>query len=345
MQRPVTGRSMLGRWTSRPVPSESSDRRAQLRWGIGGTAIAVVALLIFGFVYATQPGTREYTARFHEAQTVQNGIDVRVAGIPVGKVSDVRVDFDHVDVTFRVNKDVFVGDASTIDMRMLTTVGGYYLALIPSGRQPLSEPISADRISVPYSLMETFQEATPTVSKLKVQPARESLAQLDIALSSQPDAIRETVGTLNRMVDNSLRQQAQIGDFVKVMNEYSTVANANGEVLLAALRKFGVFFASVNQNLRGHELYLRQIADLMQRIRPALRLYLNEIDPMADRIDGLIARARQAVRDFEPMAEKATEAIERVKAALGPTGALQLGPDGQALLASDLCFPSAVVRC
>lgn len=345
MQRAVSVRRQLSGWGSRPIPSESSDRRAQLRWGIGGTAVAVVALLIFGIVYVTQPGTREFTARFQEAQTVQKGIDVRVAGIPVGKVSDVHIDFDHVEVTFRVKKDVFVGDASTIDMRMLTTVGGYYLALIPRGRQLLTRPISADRISVPYSLMETFQEATPKVSELKVQPARESLAQLDTALSSQPDTIRDAVSTLNGMVENSLRQQTQIGDFVKVMNEYSTVANANGEVLLAALRKFGVFFASVNQNLRGHELYLQQIAELMQRIRPALRLYLNQVDPMTARIDGLIARARQAVRDFEPMTAQATASIERIKKALGPTGALQLGADGQALLASDLCFPSEVVKC
>ncbi len=345
MQRTLNRRTGLRGITARPVPTESADRRAQIRWGIGGAAVAVVALLVLGYVYVAQPGTKEYTAHFQEAQAVRSGIDVRVAGITVGQVSDVHIDFDHVTVKFRVKKDVFVGDTSTIDMRMLTTVGGYYLALVPSGRKVLSAPISADRITIPYSLMESFQDATPKVEHLNVQPARASLAQLDDALKAQPDSIRTTVGTLNRMVDNALRQQNQIGDFVTVMNEYSTAAAANGEVLLTALRKFGVYFSAMNQNLRGHLLYLQQIAELMKRIRPALRLYLNQVDPLTDRIDGLVARARQAVRDFEPMTEQAAAVIERIKSALAPSGALRFGADGQGLLASDLCFPSAVVTC
>lgn len=345
MQREMIRVRSAARWKRRPIASAAQDRKVQLRWGLAAAAITGIALLMLAYIFVSPPGTREYTAEFREAQAVQTGVDVRIAGISVGKISDVQIGFDHIDVKFRVDKEVFVGDASTIEMKMLTTVGGYYLALLPLGDRPLTRPIGADRVTMPYSLMETFQQATPKVKKLEVHSARTSLAQLNDALTTQPDSIRESVSTLNRMLDNALRQQTQIGDFVRVMNEYATVANANGEILLEALRKLGVFFASANQNLRGHQLFLEQIAEIIRRVRPALALYLNDIDPMTARIDSLLARARQAVLDFDPMMKAATELAERVKRSLTRDGALALDSGGAPILASDLCFPTPEVKC
>ncbi|TWS23764.1 MCE family protein [Tsukamurella sputi] len=331
---------------NRPMPTAAQDRRYQLNWGIVGALIAVIVLLICGYLFTFQPGTKEYSADFKEAQAVRSGVDVRVDGISVGSVSDVKLLDDRVRVKFRVDKDVFIGDASTVSMKMLTTVGGYYMAVTPMGTTSLGDkPIPSDRVTMPYSLLETFQQATPKVEKIKATPVRESMSQLNQALEDQPESIRNTVSTFNRMFDNILRQQDQAGDFVKVMGEYSTTVNQNGDLLLSLMRNMSMFFAAAEVNLSGFQAYLTGLTELTQRLNPLLNVYLNNIDPLASRFDALVAKAKEVVKQAEPAIANAKEMLAGLQKTIAPDGTIQLNQSEKTFLATNVCIPSPGVTC
>ncbi|CAM5389852.1 Mammalian cell entry related domain protein OS=Tsukamurella paurometabola (strain ATCC 8368 / DSM / CCUG 35730 / CIP 100753 / JCM 10117 / KCTC 9821 / NBRC 16120 / NCIMB 702349 / NCTC 13040) OX=521096 GN=Tpau_1242 PE=4 SV=1 [Tsukamurella paurometabola] len=299
---------------NRPMPTATQERRNQLNWGVFGAVATAIILLIAGYLFVFQPGTKEYSADFKEAQAVQSGVDVRVAGISVGKVSDVELLDDRVRVKFRVDNNIFLGDATTVSMKMLTTVGGYYMALSPMGTSDLgSKPIPPERVSMPYSLLETFQAATPKVEKVQATPIRQSMSQLNEALEQQPESIRNTVGTFNRMLDNILRQQDQAGDFVKVMAEYSTTVNQNGQLLLSLMRNMSMFFAAAEVNLAGFKSYLTNTTQLVQRLAPLLNVYLNNVDPLASRFDALVAKARELVKQAEPAIQNAKDMLANLQ--------------------------------
>lgn len=331
---------------NRPMPTAAQDRRYQLNWGIAGALIAAIILLICGYLFVFQPGTKEYSADFKEAQAVRSGVDVRVAGISVGSVSGVELMDDRVRVKFRVEKDVFLGDATTVSMKMLTTVGGYYMALKPMGTAALgSKPIPPERVSMPYSLMETFQQATPKVEKVKATPVRESMSQLNEALESQPESIRNTVTTFNKMFENILRQQDQAGDFVKVMSEYSTTVNQNGDLLLSLMRNMSMFFSAAEVNLSGFKAYLTGLTSVTQRLSPLLNVYLNNIDPLASRFDALVAKAREVVAQAEPAIANAKEMLAGLQKTIAPDGTIQLNESEKTFLATNVCIPSPGVTC
>ncbi|NKY18650.1 MCE family protein [Tsukamurella spumae] len=331
---------------NRPLPTAVQERRYQLNWGIVGALIAVLILLICGYLFVFQPGTKEYSADFKEAQAVRSGVDVRVAGISVGSVSNVELLDDRVRVKFRVDKDVFVGDTTSASMKMLTTVGGYYMALSPSGTKPLGDkPIPPDRVSMPYSLLETFQQATPKVEKIKATPIRESMSQLNQALEDQPESIRNTVSTFNRMFENILRQQDQAGDFVKVMGEYSTTVNQNGDLLLSLMRNMSMFFSAAEVNLSGFQSYLTGLTEFTQRLNPLLNVYLNNIDPLASRFDALVAKAKDVVKQAEPAIANAKELLAGLQKTIAPDGTIQLNQSEKTFLATNVCIPSPGVTC
>lgn len=331
---------------NRPMPTAAQDRRHQLNWGIVGALISVIVLLICGYLFVFQPGTKEYSADFTEAQAVRSGVDVRVAGISVGSVSGVELLDDRVRVKFRVEKDVFVGDATTVSMKMLTTVGGYYMALTPMGTSDLgSKPIPPERVSMPYSLLETFQQATPKVDKIEATPVRQSMAQLNQALVDQPESIRNTVTTFNKMFDNILRQQDQAGDFVKVMSEYSTTVNQNGELLLSLMRNMSTFFAAAEVNLSGFKSYLSNTTQLVQRLAPLLNVYLNNVDPLASRFDALVVKAKELVQQAEPAIEQGKKMLADLQKTIAPDGTIQLNQSEQTFLATNVCIPSPGVTC
>lgn len=331
---------------NRPLPTAAQDRRYQLNWGIVGALIAAVILLICGYLFTFQPGTKEYSADFKEAQAVRSGVDVRVAGISVGSVSNVELLDDRVRVKFRVDKDIFIGDASTVSMKMLTTVGGYYMAITPMGSASLGDKtIPSDRVTMPYSLLETFQQATPKVEKIKATPIRESMSQLNQALEDQPESIRNTVGTFNRMFENILRQQDQAGDFVKVMGEYSTTVNQNGDLLLSLMRNMSMFFAAAEVNLGGFQAYLTGLTELTQRLNPLLNVYLNNIDPLASRFDALVAKAKEVVKQIEPAIANAKEMLAGLQKTIAPDGTIQLNQSEKTFLATNVCIPTPGVTC
>lgn len=331
---------------NRPLPTAKQERRHQLNWGIVGALIAVIILGICGYLFVFQPGTKVYKADFTEAQAIRSGVDVRVAGISVGSVSDVELMDDRVRVSFRVENDIFLGDATTASMKMLTTVGGYYMALTPMGTTSLGDkPIPPERVKMPYSLLETFQQATPKVEKIQATPIRQSMTDLNKALEDQPDSIRNTVGTFNKMLDNILRQQDQAGDFVKVMSEYSTTVNSNGDLLLSLMRNMSTFFAAAEVNLSGFKSYLSNTTELVQRLAPLLNVYLNNVDPLASRFDALVAKARELVKQAEPAIANAKEMLAGLQKTIAPDGTIQLNQSEKTFLATNVCIPSPGVTC
>ena len=85
-------------------------------------------VVIFGeFRFAA---TRTYHATFSDASRLTGGNDVRIAGVPVGTVRDVKLNPDNtVDVAFTVNKKYQMYTSTRAVIRYENLVGGRYLAL------------------------------------------------------------------------------------------------------------------------------------------------------------------------------------------------------------------------
>ena len=75
-------------------------------------------------------GSREYHAIFANASNLQEGDDVRVAGVSVGEVTEVEhYERTMAKVTFQVEDDIKLTSASTAEIRFLNLIGDRYLAL------------------------------------------------------------------------------------------------------------------------------------------------------------------------------------------------------------------------
>ncbi len=166
---------------------------------------------------------------------------MRVAGISVGTVTELELEPDHVRLTFTVDRDVFVGRESSLDVRMLTIVGGHYIALQPAGDQPLGDqPIPADRVRLPYSLNQVFQDAIRPLDAVDGGSVNESLTLSGAALEAAPDSVRQVVEGLTSFADILDRQSDQVSEALAVVEEYSGAL----EQTKAQLARFVV---SVNQ--------------------------------------------------------------------------------------------------
>ena len=114
---------------------------------LAGAAILAVAL---GFtLYAargaglgTQPDSYPLTASFRSVEGVSIGTDVRLAGVKVGTVTDLKLNPEtfFADATISMRKDVAVPVDSTILIASEGLLGGTFVEVQPGGALENLEP-------------------------------------------------------------------------------------------------------------------------------------------------------------------------------------------------------------
>jgi len=124
------------------------------RLAVGGVGtLILIALVIAAFSYDKIPfvkGTTDYSAYFAEAGGIKVGSDVRVSGLGVGRVSDIRLEGTKVLVDFTVRDGVELGAQTEAAIKTETVLGTKFLEVTPRGDGNLDGTIPLERTTSPY---------------------------------------------------------------------------------------------------------------------------------------------------------------------------------------------------
>ncbi|MEU8634387.1 MCE family protein [Amycolatopsis sp. NPDC048633] len=156
-----------------------------------------------------------YSAEFSEAAGVFEGNDVRIAGVEVGRVSEVKLRGDRVLISFQV-KGAWLGDATGAAIRLKTVLGQKYLALDPQGDGTLDpgQPIPRSRTSVPYDILDAFGELSSTVDKIDTAQLAKSFDTLTATLADTPQSVRAALTGLSRLSDTLATRDHQLASLL-----------------------------------------------------------------------------------------------------------------------------------
>ncbi|ORW24442.1 MlaD family protein [Mycobacterium palustre] len=304
-------------------------------WGAGALVLATVIALVAAWLYVSPPGQTSVTFYTTDAASIRGGEQVRIAGIPVGKVKDLTLERDRVRVRALVDRDAFVGDQSQIDVRMLTVVGGYYVNLTSLGNKPLgANSIPKERVTMPYNLMQTLADSTKITEKIDPKPLRQSLDQLQSGLSGENiEALSAIVDAGNSLMATIERQRGQVSAILNFSDEYIRALNNFSDGLREIVNKVAI----AEQTL---DLYSKQFGDTMldfgrvfDSLAPMGQFYLNHREDFLEKVRNWQEKARMwaenngvIIRSLRALRNK----IERVLNA-------QNAPPQ--LLATDMCIP------
>lgn len=304
-------------------------------WGAAALVLATVIALVAAWLYIAPPGQKTVTFYTTDAASVRTGDQVRIAGIRVGKVADLSLEPDRVRVRAKVDGYAFVGDQSQVDVRMLTVVGGYYVNITSLGDTPLGDnPIPAQRVKMPYNLMQTLTDSTKITQDVDPRPLKESIDQLQQGLTGDNvQSLSAIVDAGNAVMSTVEKQRGQVSAILNFSDEYIQSLNNFGDELRQLVRKV----ALAEQTL---DLYSKEFGDTMltfghvfDAISPLGQFYLNHRYEFLEKVRNWQEKARMwaenngaIVRGLRAMRNK----IERV------LDAQNAPPD---LLATDMCFP------
>jgi len=182
-------------------------------------ASLVLTWWIAGQIQGSTPsGAYRLRATFDDVNGLHAGDDVRMAGIPIGRVSSIKVRSGHADVQLAVDPKVHVPDDSEVLVRWRNLIGQRYLAIRPGkSSTDLRDGAAITRATDVVDLGRLVDELAPlarAVGPTQINQVLESLLaafdgndaafdQLVANVGALTAALQQREGTLNQLIDDS----------------------------------------------------------------------------------------------------------------------------------------------
>jgi phospholipid/cholesterol/gamma-HCH transport system substrate-binding protein len=287
-------------------------------------ALVGLVVLLLGFIAAMNAddlpvigGGTTYSADFSEASGLQKGNDVRVAGVKVGKVSDITLDGDKVKVSFKV-KDAWLGDRTAAAIKIKTLLGQKYLSLDPQGENALNpnQTIPRDRTMAPYDVLDAFRGLSQTVDNIDVQQLAKSFDTISETFANTPDDVKGALSGLSKLSDTIASRDQQLSNLLANTREVSqTLVDRDAEVQ-KLITDGNQLLSEISQREEAITALLngsRELATQLQGLVDDNSKQLNPVLTQLDQLTSMLQRNQdslaQGIQKFAPFIRVFTNTI------------------------------------
>ena len=220
-----------------------------------------------------------YTADLAEAGGLRSGDDVRVAGIKVGRVKDVELMDDHVEVSFGL-EGVELGDETLAIVKSDNALGSKFLAIEPAGEGD-EHHVPQERTDAGFAVNEELGDLTTVTAEIDEDRLAESFASVSAVLDQTPEEFRaalEGVGELSNTLSSRdadlarlLRKASSVSEILADRNKDITQIVSDGSLLFDELTRRREILGDLLRNVqRATEQLVGLARDNKFSLKPAL---------------------------------------------------------------------------
>jgi phospholipid/cholesterol/gamma-HCH transport system substrate-binding protein len=270
--------------------------------------VAAGLVVVFG-QFRFSP-TNTYHATFDNASRLKSGNDVRIAGIPVGSVKDIKLNPDNkVDVTFSIDKRYQMYTSTKALIRYQNLVGDRYMEIAsgpgelrkvpPGGTIPNTEPaldldallgglrpvlkgLNGDKINeISNAIIELLQGQGGALSDLL-----SSTGSFSQTLADRYQVISDVIHNLNTVLTTVDEKSAQFNASIDQLQQLVTGLAQGRDPIAGALPPLASAASDLTQLLQSSR---RPIQGVIENVRPLA----TELDNRKNEVNAVI----------EPLAE------------------------------------------
>ncbi|MEV7398239.1 MCE family protein [Aeromicrobium sp. NPDC092404] len=248
----------------------------------------VVSLIVTSMLVIIMGGfglraENEYKAIFKSASELTSGDDVRIAGVQVGKVTDVKIhDRDHALVTFKVKDGVPLTRDSRASIRFLNLIGDRYMSLSEgeAGAQRMrpGSTLPMDRTTPALNLTELFQGFQPLFAALRPEDVNKLSLNLIQVLQGEGGTVQELLANTASLTNTLADRDQLIGDVITNLSTLMTTVDDHHQELDELLVTMRAWFGDlaedrevIGSSLTNISAVTKSVADLLTEGRPLLK--------------------------------------------------------------------------
>ncbi|OMB99658.1 mammalian cell entry protein [Mycobacterium colombiense] len=258
--------------------------------GVMGTVI-LACVTVVAFQYNKLPfikNTDDYAAYFSEAGGIKPGNTVRVSGMGVGRVSDLRLEGTKVRVGFTVHKGVELGDRTEAAIKTETILGAKMLELTPRGNGQLSGTIPLERTTSPYELPDALGDLTTTISGLDTTQLSTALTTLADTLKATPSNLRPALEGVARFSDTLNGRDAQLRSLLGNANKVSTVLGKRSQQIAGLVANSNALLAALLDERDSLDALMNNLTTVSHQISGLVNDNRTQLKPALDKLNGVL---------------------------------------------------------
>jgi phospholipid/cholesterol/gamma-HCH transport system substrate-binding protein len=249
-------------------------------------AVTIAATSVLAVTIANiQVGSKAtYTAVLSDATGVVPGQDVRIAGVRVGEVNDVRVAPDRVsaEIEFQVVKTSVLTEGTEVTVKYRNLVGQRYLALTQGagGARPLLDGarIPLTRTHEALDLTVLFNGFKPLFAALSPKDVNELSSLIVQTLQGEGGDINTLLARTASLTSAIADRDEVIGRTVDNLNAVLGTVDAHDQQLLSLIDQLQRFTSglaadrrAIGSALSGINALTAETADLLVTTRPVIK--------------------------------------------------------------------------
>ena len=273
----------------RPQIKPLADRN-RLAVGVVGILVVVLAV-IAAFSYDKLPfikGTSDYSAYFAEAGGIKPGSDVRVSGMSVGRVSDVKLEGTKVLVDFTVRNGVELGDRTEAAIKTETVLGNKMLEVTPRGDGILEGTIPLERTTSPYDLPTALGDLTTTISALDTTQLSSALTTLADTFKDTPPDLRIALEGVARFSDTLNTRDAQLRSLLADANKVTAVLGKRSDQIASLVVNTNALLSEILSQRDSVDALMNNLTAASAQISGLVADNRTQLKPALDQVNGVL---------------------------------------------------------
>jgi phospholipid/cholesterol/gamma-HCH transport system substrate-binding protein len=277
---------------------------------IGSITVAVVLALLAALFLpnSISLGKRTWYAQLTQAGGLKSGDEVRVAGVPVGKIDSLKIRDALVRATFSIRKSIHLGQDTQANVKVATLLGNHFLELVPAGEGQLANhTIPVAQTLVPFEVEEIVNAGGAALEKLDGAKIRDALKVLSDDFRGTPALTRQTLDGIAKLSDVVVTRRAQLNTLLQQADNVTANLDANRDSLVQLMQQASLVLAEVTRRRDAITKLLADAQAISDQLVGLVRDNQAKITPLLEHL-GVVLGTLRANKD----------ALDQIAILLGP---------------------------
>ncbi len=243
---------------------------------VGALAIAVVVLIVgVGQSFSSLPmlfATASYYAQFSDSGGLSKGDKVRILGMDVGTVQDLKIDGDHVVMKFSMGTRT-IGTESRLAIRTDTLLGKKVLEIEPRGTRPLrpGAVLALGQSTTPYQIYDAFFDVTKAASGWNIDTVKKSLNVLSQTINQTYPHLSAALDGVAKFSDTLGKRDEQLKHLLAEARKVAGVLGDRSKQINALLRNTQELLAAFNERGRAIDALLANVSAFSTQVQGLIK--------------------------------------------------------------------------
>lgn len=261
--------------------------------GLVGTGILVAALVVaFNTDKIPFVGGDTYHARFTDASALRTGDEVHVAGVTVGKVTDIDLADDAVEVSFTADLGTIeLGEGTTAAIKVHTVLGRRYLDLASHGGGRLAggDTIPLERTAAGYDIADVLGDAAATVDGTDLDSMTDAFDTSAAVMDELSPELTAALAGLRELSDTIATRDDEVRSLLENVRSLADVAGARSDEITTLVTRGHTLLAALNQRSDTIRSLLATVHSMAEQLRGLAAEHVDTLGPLLDRLDEVSA--------------------------------------------------------